>query len=130
MFPGSFASSKGYAPTSITYKVTPQDHTSAICIHCTLFLKTIKPGVTILFKILNSNEIWKQNIQNPSSFYLPIILLPRQHLGSNVCRSSHSRLGLRMKQGRLPKLSDILSVKILLVGKLRIPQYKQLGSSI
>ena len=30
MFPGSSASSKGYAPTSITYNVTPHDHTSAI----------------------------------------------------------------------------------------------------
>lgn len=29
-FLGSSGSSKGYAPTSITYRVTPQDHTSAI----------------------------------------------------------------------------------------------------
>lgn len=29
-FLGSSGSSKGYAPTSMTYKVTPQDHTSAI----------------------------------------------------------------------------------------------------
>lgn len=28
---GSWGSSKGYPPTNITYKVTPHDHTSAIC---------------------------------------------------------------------------------------------------
>ena len=32
-FLGSSGSSKGYAPTNMTYKVTPQDHTSAIWIY-------------------------------------------------------------------------------------------------
>lgn len=30
MFKGSLGSSKGYAPTNITYKATPEDQTSAI----------------------------------------------------------------------------------------------------